>query len=159
MILKDAELLALQLMKQYNLLSDNWTFKFDRASRRFGLCRHKTKTIQLSSKLVELNSKYHVSQTILHEIAHALVGLKHGHDKVWKQKAISIGDTGDRCYSYDVIQPDIKHKKLYIIKCNNCGYNYRKHRKTNAACGKCCKLYNNSKYSDLYKLECIEIKN
>ena len=35
----------------------------------------------------------HIRDTILHEIAHALVGPCHGHDAVWRQKAREIGCT------------------------------------------------------------------
>jgi len=32
-----------------------------------------------------------VRDTLLHEIAHALVGTAHGHDEVWKAKCLEIG--------------------------------------------------------------------
>jgi hypothetical protein len=35
--------------------------------------------------------------TILHEIAHALVGARHGHDRVWRATALRIGCSGTRC--------------------------------------------------------------
>ncbi len=39
--------------------------------------------------------------TILHEIAHALVGPGHGHDSVWRTQALKIGCTGSRCVPED----------------------------------------------------------
>lgn len=49
-------------------------------------------------KFVGDNAKYHadfIKDTILHEIAHALVGVKvcthHSHDKIWKESCLSIG--------------------------------------------------------------------
>ncbi len=32
-----------------------------------------------------------MKQVLLHEVAHALVGPDHGHDQVWKDKALQIG--------------------------------------------------------------------
>jgi hypothetical protein len=32
-----------------------------------------------------------IKNTILHEIAHAIVGENHGHRQVWQEKAIELG--------------------------------------------------------------------
>ncbi len=48
-----------------------------------------------------LHSEDEVLDTILHEIAHALVGPQHGHDAVWRAKAREIGCSGERCVSSD----------------------------------------------------------
>lgn len=77
----------------------DWILKFGRAKRQFGYAHYSKKEIRLSRHLVSLNTWKVVEQTVLHEIAHALVGRGHGHDKVWKQKAIELGDDGQRCYS------------------------------------------------------------
>lgn len=56
--------------------------------------------IELSKNYINSKKKVKredIKNTILHEIAHALVGHKEGHNKVWKDKAIEIGCTGDRC--------------------------------------------------------------
>lgn len=37
-----------------------------------------------------------IKDTVLHEIAHAIVGNEHGHDGVWKECAQRIGSTGAR---------------------------------------------------------------
>jgi hypothetical protein len=42
-----------------------------------------------------------VRDTILHEIAHALVGPRHGHDATWAARARAIGCSGQRCVSPD----------------------------------------------------------
>lgn len=47
--------------------------------------------ISLQISHVINNDIEEVKNTILHEIAHALVGLGHGHNKIWQQKAIEIG--------------------------------------------------------------------
>lgn len=68
-----------------------------------GHCSYKSKTISLQPLYVELNSLEEVTNTILHEIAHALVPPRCGHNRIWKKKAIEIGCNGQRCYSNSVI--------------------------------------------------------
>ena len=87
-----ARLLAVEKMKFHNLT--DWNFRFDNAKRRFGLCAYKSKMISLSESLTELNPEEEVLNTILHEIAHALVGRGKGHTQVWKLKALEIGCNG-----------------------------------------------------------------
>jgi hypothetical protein len=120
MQLQDAEILARRLMAEHGLT--DWEFGFDTARRRAGRCSHYTKTksgyikmergwicptnykgkISLSAPFVILNIEGVVIETILHEIAHALVGKGHHHDKAWREKAISLGDTGKRLLSPEV---------------------------------------------------------
>ncbi len=65
----------------------------------FGQCRYQEKTIVLSEQLVKLNDEDRVLNTILHEIAHALVGRGNGHNWKWKMKCTEIGAIPKRCYS------------------------------------------------------------
>ena len=43
-----------------------------------------------------LNNGNVIENTVLHEIAHAIVGAEHHHDRVWRDCAQRIGCTGDR---------------------------------------------------------------
>ena len=72
--LDDATRLAFLYMRLHEL--DDWQFRLDRATSRFGSCNHRCKTITMSRLLVTLNDKREVRDTILHEIAHALAGPK-----------------------------------------------------------------------------------
>ena len=74
-----------------------WTLVLDRAKRRAGVCRHARREIGLSAPLTALHPEAEVRDTLLHEIAHALVGPRHGHDEVWRAAAHRIGCTGQRC--------------------------------------------------------------
>ena len=103
-----------------------WRFEFDNAKRRFGRCNCTKKLITLSRHLVQLNDEATVLETILHEIAHALVGPGHGHDHVWRRKAIEIGSNGQRCYSKNEVNI-VKGK--YEGTCINCGDKYYRHRR------------------------------
>lgn len=91
---EDAARLARGLMAEHGLTG--WTFRFDRARRRAGLCRYDRREISLSGPLAELYDEADVREVVLHEIAHALAGARHGHDAVWRATARSIGSTGRR---------------------------------------------------------------
>jgi predicted SprT family Zn-dependent metalloprotease len=134
-----AERNARMLMAAHGLTG--WTFQWDRAARRFGQCRYSTRTISMSAPLTKNRDANAVRNTMLHEIAHALTP-GHGHDAVWRAKAISIGCDGKRC-SDDPIEIDYK----YIAKCPNghLGKRYvRKPRATSRprSCGECSPVYN-----------------
>lgn len=127
-------------------------FVFDNAKVRFGCCNYRKKEISLSRELTILNDESKVIDTILHEIAHAVVGKGHGHDYVWRAKALELGCDGNRCYeSHEVATP----KGKYLYECSHCGRVVSRHRriKRSIACGSCCKTYNNNKYSDKYKFK------
>jgi predicted SprT family Zn-dependent metalloprotease len=120
-----AKHLANHLLNVHGLTQKGWKFNFDSAKKRFGVCCHGPKTIGLSLPLTKLNTEEQVKDTILHEIAHALVGPQHGHDNVWKRKCIEIGAKPERCYSSsEVTQPKMK----YVATCGACGKVYQKAR-------------------------------
>lgn len=134
MKLNEARDLALRLMEKHGV--SDWTFEFDRAKKRFGCCNYTFKRISLSISLTELNDEDKVRDTILHEIAHALVGHKHNHNHVWRRKAIEIGCNGERCYSSDkVVTPVAK----YHATCEKCNKTYKRYRipKYEQSCGRC----------------------
>ena len=135
-----AKKIAIELMKKHGLTKNYWTFKFDNAKRRFGYCYSLRKTISLSRPITELNTEKEVRNTILHEIAHALVGCEHGHDIIWKTKALEIGCTGDRCYRTDeVVQP----VGNYVAVCNLGAHTRYKMKmpKRKQSCGKCSRTF------------------
>ncbi|HZJ07774.1 MAG TPA: SprT-like domain-containing protein [Nocardioidaceae bacterium] len=78
-----------------------WRLEFDQAKTRAGVCRPGRKLIGLSAPLTRLHTEEEVRDTILHEIAHALVGAHHGHDEVWRAKAREIGCSATRCLPED----------------------------------------------------------
>ena len=97
MDLGKAYALATRLLDQHGL--DGWSVVFDTAKRRAGVCRFDTRVIGLSGPLTRLHDEAEVRDTVLHEIAHALVGPRHGHDAVWAAKARAIGGSAERCLS------------------------------------------------------------
>ena len=91
--------LGRRLLREHSL--DDWRVVADHAKTRAGACRFRTKTISLSRPLTALHDEELVRDTILHEIAHALVGPTHGHDRVWRATARQIGCSGERLVSAD----------------------------------------------------------
>ncbi len=143
MNLQSAETLALQLLAHHGL--EKWKFRFDRARVRFGCCNFSTKTISLSCVLSELNPPAKVKDTLLHEIAHALVGRNCAHGEKWKARAREIGCNPKRCYPREEI---IIPKGKYTASCGGCGKEFQALRKRKGvACRGCCKKYNRGKYS------------
>jgi hypothetical protein len=90
-----AEVVARFLMDYYGL--EDWEFGFNNRKTAFGLCEYDKKRISLSKHYVEHRDPELTLMTIKHEIAHALVGSKHGHDAVWKSMFIKLGGHGKRC--------------------------------------------------------------
>lgn len=143
---EDVIQIAKDLMTKHGLIEQGWKFLFHDTISAMGWCSYKKKEISLNTFFVENESKFEVVDTILHEIAHALVGSGNGHNKIWKAKAIEIGCTGERCYHGKVGVNESKRKprkvKAYVGTCPNCGGKRHSKVRKNMSCGKCDKIYN-----------------
>lgn len=106
MKLTDAQGMALKVMDKYGLLAKGWTFYFDRAKKRLGATHFHKKQISLSHYMVANANRSDVYQTILHEVAHAMLPSSVGHGKPWKELAKAIGYTGERTAS----NPSVKRQ-------------------------------------------------
>ena len=104
MDLNEAARLGRRLLAEHGL--GEWTIVFGQAKRQAGLCKPGAKEIKLSAPLTSIHPEAEVRDTLLHEIAHALVGTQHGHDDVWRATALRIGCSGLRCTSEDVPRID-----------------------------------------------------
>jgi predicted SprT family Zn-dependent metalloprotease len=128
----EARALATRLMREHGL--PDWRLVFDNARTRAGVCRAGRREIGLSRVLTELHTDAEVRDTILHEIAHALVGPDHGHDAVWRAKAREIGCSGERCVPAGAAKPDAP----WVGTCP-AGHEVRRYRRPQRvhACGHC----------------------
>ena len=109
-----------------------WRLTLDHARRRAGQCDYRTKTISLSRHYVRYAEKAHIKDTILHEIAHALVGPHHGHDAIWRQKAREIGCTATRCHTLEF------STARWVMRCPKGCFEVARHRrKSNMVCATC----------------------
>lgn len=145
MRLIDVKALAELLLEKHGL--NDWRFEFNRAKKRFGFCRPSAKLISTSQHLALLNDESILTNHLLHEIAHALVGASHGHDYVWKRKAMEIGCNGERCYTPENAGGDVKSVTApWKAVCPCCGIETTRFRAPKLgkreACRACCTKYN-----------------
>jgi hypothetical protein len=111
-----------------------WSFGYNRSKLQMGQCLYGPRQIALSVHFVELNSDEAVLDTLLHEIAHALVGPGHGHDTVWQAKCVEVGAKPERL-SHDVTMPVGPWQAV----CPCCGRLHDRHRKPKHLVGwSCC---------------------
>ena len=99
--LREVEALARTLIAKQQAsgaLQGSWSFGFDLATSRAGVCRYDERRIDLSVSYCLAATRAEIEDTVLHEIAHAIVGPRHNHDAVWKAKAREIGCAGERCH-------------------------------------------------------------
>ncbi len=99
--LADVETLARRLFARHQAqsgLGTRWTFGFDLSTSRAGVCRYGETRIDLAVSYCLRATRADIENTLLHEIAHAIVGARHGHDAVWQAKARQIGCTAERCH-------------------------------------------------------------
>jgi len=121
---------ALELMHTHGL--KKWRFKFDHSTRRAGCCNYHDKVISISFDLAQNASDGDIRDTILHEIAHALVGRTHNHDGEWKAKAKAIGCSGERTHRLHFSPP------RYNVACeNNCWMQTAERRSHRLVCRQC----------------------
>ncbi len=124
--------LALRLMAQYGL--HEWFFAFNARKKQLGLTYEEQKTIALSYHLCELNPLEVVEDTIRHEIAHALVGVAHGHDTVWQKKARDLGAIPSATCSTSIMPSG-----RWLATCPTCLQAYERHRRPKRLIGWHCR--------------------
>ena len=121
---------AEELMRRHGL--EGWTVKLDHARRRAGQCDYTRRVISLSRHYVRHADAAHINDTILHEIAHALVGPHHGHDAVWRRKAREIGCSATRCHTLTFATAP------WVMRCPNGCFEVARHRrKAGLVCATC----------------------
>jgi predicted SprT family Zn-dependent metalloprotease len=109
-----------------------WSFQFDHATKRAGCCHYTAHLISLSTEFAKRAPDEEVRDTILHEIAHALVGKAHHHDAVWRAKALAIGCSGRRCHDLQFTPP------RYLVTCERgCWVGTAERRRRGMVCTRC----------------------
>jgi len=122
---QEVKKLASDLMSKHSLL--NWRFEFNTRKTALGICKHRFQVIGISSFLLPAMDYDMVKNTLLHEIAHALVGAGHGHDYVWRRKALEIGCSAERTTSINHDHNMVASAK-YKAQCPDCGHIHTRHR-------------------------------
>ena len=125
---KSIEKRAEVLISHYKVIFSSpgdWTFQWDHAKSRAGSCSDKKRIISLSLPIAKGRDVKRTINTLLHEIAHAIAGVRHGHDEFWRAIAIKIGCDGERCFNEDEVDSRLSK---YISTCPRCGRNHYGHR-------------------------------
>jgi predicted SprT family Zn-dependent metalloprotease len=119
-------------------LDDSWTFAFDNARTRAGLCNYDKKRISVSRLLAARYDDDEIHQVLLHEVAHALAGSGAGHGPAWKKIARDLGYEGKRLHGgaiADELAP-------WVGECPQGHVHYRYKRPTRTvSCAKCSRRF------------------
>ena len=99
MDLKELVEIAGREMRNHRL--HGWTFALAKTKSRLGVCKYRTKRIEISEFHVVNNPPAVVFDTLLHEIAHAIAGPAAQHGPKWKAIAARLGATPRACDSSD----------------------------------------------------------
>lgn len=133
MNLEEAAAMGRALLSSHGL--EDWSFTFDRAKRRAGMCRFDQRTISLSRHLTQLHDADQVRDTLLHEIAHAIAGPKAGHGSHWRAVATQIGARPQRLLPDEAPLPPAPWQ-------GSCpgGHEHRRFRRPTQplSCSRCC---------------------
>lgn len=75
-----------------------WSFGFDNAKTRAGLCDYTKRRITVSKHLAARYDDDEIHQVLLHEVAHAIAGSRAGHGTKWRAVAADLGYEGSRLH-------------------------------------------------------------
>ena len=87
MDLHEVESIAKQELLKHGLTT--WSFAWAKTKRRQGVCKYRSRRIEIAEYYARHNPREKVLDTLMHEIAHALAGPKAGHGPAWKAVAWS----------------------------------------------------------------------
>jgi predicted SprT family Zn-dependent metalloprotease len=133
-----------------HLYPNVWSFAFDNAKTRAGLCNFGDKRITVSRYLASRYEDDEIHQVLLHEVAHALAGNRAGHGPKWRAIAAGIGYEGKRTHSGAIANELAPWKGT----CPAGHLHYRYRRPTHLmACGLCTRQFSTGHLIDWQKRE------
>lgn len=114
---------ALEMAK--NGLS-GWTFGLADTKRRLGVCKYRTKQIEIAEYYALHSPEETVLDTLLHEIAHAIVGPGAGHGPKWKAVAARLGATPRACETSSAAAMQPGDWQATCSACNRTFHRYKR---------------------------------
>lgn len=140
-----------------------WAFGWDRAVKRLGCCRVTRREITLSRYFVEAHldgESAQISDTVLHEIAHALAweqGRHAGHGPLWKAWCVALGATpratAARCREFAPNPPK------YRLQHRDTGEVFREYARRPRFRRGLARMYMRGRPETLGKLVLVEVKS
>lgn len=79
------------LIPELTFYEQGWRCNFTKVDRYIAACDHTNKRIIISIPHLNARSEAELLDTIMHEMAHAVVGHGQGHGAIWQKKAIELG--------------------------------------------------------------------
>src|SRR3954451_12953426 len=95
MDLGELEAIALRELAKNGLRG--WTFGLAKTKRRLGVCKYRSKRIEIAEFYARNSPPETVLDTLRHEIAHAIAGPAAKHGPRWKAVAVRLGATPRSC--------------------------------------------------------------
>jgi predicted SprT family Zn-dependent metalloprotease len=105
-----------------------------------GVCYHSKRLIGLSETICTNASDESVRDTILHEIAHALAGVREQHGEAWRKIAVAIGCNGKATHD----EPLTGYKWIGICPNGHEAKKFRLRSDTRFSCTICCPVFNDN---------------
>ena len=115
-----------------------WSFGFDHAIRRAGLCNYTDRRITVSRYLAAKFDDDEIHQILLHEVAHAIAGADAAHGPKWKRIARELGYVGGRTHDGEVA-----HELAPWLGVCPAGHEHAKFRRPSreTSCAKCSRSF------------------
>lgn len=120
----EVEAIAKQELLNHGLTT--WSFGWAKTKRRQGVCKYRTRRIEIAEYYAQHNSREKVLDTLMHEIAHALAGPKAGHGPAWKAIARKLGAIPR---AYDTCPETTVMPGNWQATCEACGRTFHKYRR------------------------------
>lgn len=101
---------------------------------RLRVCLGKAVAHAIKGRWIELNPKVHADpeqlrETLAHEIAHHIAGIRSGHDWKWQAIARALGSDGKRCLRAEAAQRiGIVRDGRVVGRCERCGFEVRRRK-------------------------------
>lgn len=118
--------LARKMMDKHGL--HDWDIKINgRLSRALGRTFFTSKRIELNKDFVFRNYKWQIEGVIKHEMAHALVGPKHNHNSIFREKCIALKTPPEfhGAISLAKIKKAPPKPMRFTANCPTCGHTYQ----------------------------------
>jgi len=96
------------------------------------------RSVELNPRLLDRHPGELVP-TLVHELCHLAVGIRHGHGEPWKAAMRSLGHPPIACHHLDVAGLEARRRRWWRWRCVRCGETYlRRHRGARRfACSDC----------------------